>query len=334
MCSTPRGLYLGDSSLLKSPPQAAEEGPATDEIATAEGSSGLGVSFSESMENGRASAATSAAKAAVLDDPDAGDCGNGDGEDWFEADKDTTTDFKYDYKEAICLDLSRAGGVAAVATQSTPGATSPVDDSGASRHEEALHNSSSSGNQAINGIDTDTDIIASTGGEETPKGRRAAANPNPVDMSVRGEYEMRRFTAAVAATADATADATPARSSAVGLSRRKAPMTPAVRYLLEAMCTDLQCCGECFVPHFRASQTLVRFCGFVPFEVDEGLDDETRHFMEGEHAHDASNGNADGGEAYGRGIGLPGIAWASARATLVEVSALTSDDSFDCGGAR
>lgn len=56
-------------------------------------------------------------------------------------------------------------------------------------------------------------------------------------------------------------------SVAVGFSRRKAPIAPALRYLMEVMCTDLVACGECFMPDDRAGQTLVRFCGFVPIEV-------------------------------------------------------------------
>ena len=328
--STPRRLYPGDSSSElrrtddadKSPPQA----------------SGPGVNLSEIVEDGLAATAVraaSAATAAVLYDPDAGDrYGRADGEDWFDVNNENVTDFKYDYKEAICLDLSRAGGVAAVATQSTPGATGPADATGFSGKGGAHHGESG----PTNGNDTHT----ITGVEKTSK----RGNINPMDMSIRGKYEMRRFTAAVAATATATAAAAATASAAdgakpapsvAGLSRRKAPMTPAIRYLMEAMCTDLQCCGECFVPHFRSSQTLVRFCGFVPFEVDEGLDEQTRRFMEGESACDAASGGgnaAAGGEAYGRGIGLPGIAWASSRATLVEISTLTSDDSFDCGGVR
>lgn len=280
------------------------------------------------MEHGRATAtaATSAATAAAGDDADAG---HGD-EDWFDINRDSVTDFKYDYKEAICLDLSRAGGIAAVSTQSTPGATQADVPSASPRKGGAQLGVNP---RAIDGIDADTDTntITNTGSESTSE--RKKVNQNSMDMSIRGIYEMRRFTAAVAATASTTDDANPVPSMA-GLSRRKAPMTPAVRYLMEAMCTDLQCCGECFVPHFRASQSLVRFCGFVPFEVDEGLDEETRRFMGGGDAYDAANGNAGGGEAYGRGIGLPGIAWASSRASLVEISTLMFDDSFDCGGVR
>lgn len=337
MSSNPRRLRLGDSSsrllrpdVAKGPPQAAEEGsPAADATATAEGGVEPGVNLSESMENGRGTAAvaaaavTPAATTSVFDDPDAGECGHGDGEDLFEVNEDNATGFKYDYKEAICLDLSRAGGVA----QSTPGgdvATDPSRKGGA--HPGA--------NQAVvNRTGTGTNVVASTGGEQP------ATNQNPMDMSVSGKNDMRRFTDAVAATtaaADGDGDgASRAAPSAVGLSRRKAPMTPAVRYIMEAMCTDLQCCGECFVPHFRASQTLVRFCGFAPFAVDEGLDEETRRFMEGKSAYDtAKSGGADAGEAYGRGIGLPGIAWASSMASLVEISTLTSDGSFDSGGVR
>ncbi|CAN0178705.1 unnamed protein product [Ectocarpus sp. 4 AP-2014] len=151
-------------------------------------------------------------------------------------------------------------------------------------------------------------------------------------MSVRGQEDIKRFSAAVAATA---ADNTTLAPSDGGLLPcRKAPITPAVRYLMEAICIDLVACGECFVPHFRARHTLVRFCGFIPPEVREGLDKQTRRFMEGEDVCDAVDGNVTGGEAYGRGIGLPGIAWATARAALVELSTLTSDASFDCGGVR
>lgn len=111
----------------------------------------------------------------------------------------------------------------------------------------------------------------------------------------------------------------------IGFSRRKAPIAPAVRYMMEVMCTDLVACGECFVLDNRAGQTLVRFCGFVPIEVDEAVDGETSRFMEGYYG---------GHEAYGRGVGLPGIAWATARPTVVEISTLTSDASFDSGGKR
>lgn len=325
--STPSRLNLEDGNSSQMRGTDEEKGPLqpTEVVATAEGTSGTGVNISERMENGLAAAAAPAAN------PDASDSrDSADGEDWFDVKKDTAVpDFKYDYKEAICLDLSRAGGVAAVATpRSTPGA----DAAGFPKKGGAHHGV----NQTQNGIDANT----SAGDKKTLERATANPNQNPMDMSIRGKYEMRRFTAAVAATATATATATSTdvkpTPSVAGLSRRKAPMTPAVRYLLEAMCTDLQCCGECFVPHFRASQTLVRFCGFVPFEVDEGLDEETRRFMEGENARDAAfSGNAAaGGEAYGRGIGLPGIAWASSRATLVEISTLTSDESFDCGGVR
>lgn len=337
-CSNPHRLHLGDSSsrhretdVEQSLPQTAQDAPpGVDELAAAEGreTPGLGVSLSESMENGRA-AATFAATAADVGDADAGDCGHhGEGEDGFEVNEDVVTDFKYDYKEAICLDLSRAGGVAAVATtdSSTPGAATPVDvAAGASGKGGARHGA----NPKVGGTNTDTNTntAPSTGGVEASE--RTKPSRNEMDMSVSGKNDMRRFSAAVAATATDN-DANHPAPPVIGLSRRKAPMTPAVRYLMEAMCTDLQCCGECFVPHFRAGQTLVRFCGFVPFAVDEGLDEETRRFMEGENAY----GIGGGGEAYGRGIGLPGIAWASSMASLVEISTLTSDESFDCGGVR
>ena len=48
---------------------------------------------------------------------------------------------------------------------------------------------------------------------------------------------------------------------------------------MEVMCTDLVACGECFVPDDKAGQTLIRYCGFVPIEVDEALDWETSHFL-------------------------------------------------------
>lgn len=110
---------------------------------------------------------------------------------------------------------------------------------------------------------------------------------------------------------------------AVGFSRRKAPIAPALRYLMEVMCTDLIACGECFVPDDKAGQTLVRYCGFVPIEVDEALDWETSHFLGDDHE-----------EAYGRGVGLPGIAWAASKPRVVEISTLTTDLSFDTGGKR
>lgn len=110
---------------------------------------------------------------------------------------------------------------------------------------------------------------------------------------------------------------------AVGFSRRKAPIAPALRYLMEVMCTDLIACGECFVPDDKAGQTLVRYCGFVPIEVDEALDWETSHFLGDDHD-----------EAYGRGVGLPGIAWAASKPRVVEISTLTTDLSFDTGGKR
>ncbi|CAN0357582.1 unnamed protein product, partial [Ectocarpus sp. 8 AP-2014] len=220
-------------------------------------------------------------------------------------------DVAYDHKEAICLDLSRAAGVTAVPLR---GAGTPTASSSDCRKE------------------TGRETVTQIGGTSMDTGTVPTTRDNIMDMSVRGQEDIRRFSAAVAATA---ADSTTLAPSDAGLlPRRKAPITPAVRYLMEAMCLDLVACGECFVPHFRARHTLVRFCGFTPPEVREGLDKQTRRFMEGEDVCDAVDGNVTGGEAYGRGIGLPGIVWATARATLVELSTLTSDASFDCGGVR
>lgn len=39
-------------------------------------------------------------------------------------------------------------------------------------------------------------------------------------------------------------------------------------------------------------------------------------------------------EAYGRNVGLPGLAWASAKVRLNEISTLSSDPSFESGGDR
>lgn len=101
-------------------------------------------------------------------------------------------------------------------------------------------------------------------------------------------------------------------------------VAPAVRYLMEVMCTDLVACGECFVPDDDAGQTLVPSGAFVPVGTDEAvMDEETSRYMERSH-----------GEVYGRGVGLPGIAWASARGTLVEISTLANDASFDAAGDR
>lgn len=58
-------------------------------------------------------------------------------------------------------------------------------------------------------------------------------------------------------------------------------------------------------------------------EVDEALDWETSHFLGDDHD-----------EAYGRGVGLPGIAWAASKPRVVEISTLTTDLSFDGGGKR
>lgn len=221
-------------------------------------------------------------------------------------------DVTYDHKEAICLDLSRAAGAAAVPLRGVGTSTSSNGD----RRKET-------------GRKMATTSMATTSNDNV--GRVPTTRDSIMDMSMRGQEDIKRFSAAVAAT---TADNTTRAPSDAGLPCKKAPITPAVRYLMEAMCVDLVACGECFVPHFRARHTLVRFCGFVPFEVREGLDKETRRFMEGEDVCDDVDGNVTGGEAYGRGIGLPGIAWATSRATLVELSTLTSDASFDCGGVR
>eukprot|EP00904_Undaria_pinnatifida_P002892 jgi/Undpi1/12603/HiC_scaffold_6.g02272.m1 len=58
-------------------------------------------------------------------------------------------------------------------------------------------------------------------------------------------------------------------------------------------------------------------------KVDEALDWETSQFVGDDH-----------GEAYGRGVGLPGIAWAAAKARVVNISTLTGDPSFNAGGRR
>ncbi|CBN77429.1 HPP family protein [Ectocarpus siliculosus] len=227
-------------------------------------------------------------------------------------------DVAYDHKEAICLDLSRAAGVAAVPLR---GAGTPTASSSDWRNETVRETVTQAGGTRMDTSSNNNDV-----------GAVPTTRDNIMDMSVRGQEDIKRFSAAVAATA---ADSTTLAPSSAGLlPRRKAPITPAVRYLMEAMCVDLVACGECFVPHFRARHTLVRFCGFIPPEVREGLDKQTRRFMGGEDVCDAVDGNVTGGEAYGRGIGLPGIAWATARATLVELSTLTSDASFDCGGVR
>lgn len=227
-------------------------------------------------------------------------------------------DVAYDHKEAICLDLSRAAGVAAVPLR---GAGTPTASHSDLRKERGRETVTQTGGNRMDTTSNNDNV-----------GTVPTTRDNIMDMSVRGQEDITRFSAAVAATA---ADNTTLAPSDAGLlPRRKAPITPAVRYLMEAMCIDLVACGECFVPHFRARHTLVRFCGFIPPEVREGLDKETRRFMEGEDVCGAVGGNVTGGEAYGRGIGLPGIAWATARATLVEVSTLTSDASFDCGGVR
>ncbi|CAM9651116.1 unnamed protein product [Ectocarpus sp. 13 AM-2016] len=227
-------------------------------------------------------------------------------------------DVAYDHKEAICLDLSRAAGVTAVPLR---GAGTPTASSSDCRKETGRETVTQIGG---NSMDTTSNNINA--------GTVPTTRDNIMDMSVRGQEDIKRFSAAVAATAADNTTLTP--SDAGLLPCRKTPITPAVRYLMEAMCVDLVACGECFVPHFRARHTLVRFCGFIPPEVREGLAKQTRRFMEGEDVCDAIDGNVTGGEAYGRGIGLPGIAWATARAALVELSTLTSDAAFDCGGAR
>ncbi|CAN0358147.1 unnamed protein product [Ectocarpus sp. 12 AP-2014] len=229
-------------------------------------------------------------------------------------------DVAYDHKEAICLDLSRAAGVTAVPLR---GAGTPTASSSDCRKE--------TGRETVTQIGSTT---MDTTSNNNNVGTALTTRDNIMDMSVREQEDIKRFSAAVLVAATAADNTTLAPLDAGLLPCRKAPITPAVRYLMEAMCIDLVACGECFVPHFRARHTLVRFCGFIPPEVREGLDKQTRRFMEGEDVCDAIHGNMTGGEAYGRGIGLPGIAWATARAALVELSTLTSDAAFDCGGVR
>eukprot|EP00903_Cladosiphon_okamuranus_P015025 g13902.t1 len=217
----------------------------------------------------------------------------------------------FDNREAICLDQSRSGrfinaprGRAPEVAQRQGAAAEP--------HVPSLTE------ETTTEIDTPTSSVVGNGEREACEDERF-------------------FEAVVAATASTNmtaASPTPndRYPSLVGRSRfasRKAPMTPAVRYIMQAMCTDLVACGECFVPDFMAGQTLVRFCGFVPFRLtNDSSDAERRRFLGGAPLGDGE------GEAYGRGVGLPGLAWQASKPSVVEISALTSDASFDCGGTR
>ena len=104
------------------------------------------------------------------------------------------------------------------------------------------------------------------GGERTGRGTSALDG-----AAKRGNGSVRRATAArprISPFVGGTdVSAAGGSSIAAGFSRRKAPIAPALRYLMEVMCTDLIACGECFVPDDSTGQTLVRFCGFVPIEV-------------------------------------------------------------------
>lgn len=111
--------------------------------------------------------------------------------------------------------------------------------------------------------------------------------------------------------------------SGVPFSRRKIPISNPVSYLMEAMSTDLKACGESFVPDKMAGQTLVLLGRSVPIRIDEALDHEMMAFME-----------APSKEAYTRGVGLPGLAWARARPEMVKLSELDRDGFFTSGGPR
>lgn len=93
---------------------------------------------------------------------------------------------------------------------------------------------------------------------------------------------------------------------------------------MEVLCNDLVACGECYVPDDKDGQTLIRYCGFVPIEVDEAVDYELSRFMQGDPVD----------LAYRRGVGLPGKAWASSRVKMVELLSLKNDPYFDAGGKR
>lgn len=114
-----------------------------------------------------------------------------------------------------------------------------------------------------------------------------------------------------------------AKPNTVQFSRRKAPIAPAVSYLMEVMCTDLVACGECFVPDAGEGHTLVSFERSVPIRIDEALDLETTAYME---AHDSAT--------YRLGVGLPGFAWSSGKVVVKELLMLVRDQTLDAGGER
>lgn len=182
-----------------------------------------------------------------------------------------------------------------------------------------------SGNKGVGGGGSGIGSSSSTNnGRPSPPSRKSSG----LDVSAKGTNQEERKSDSPDSPSDGGGDPESGppvvRPSVVGkFSRRKAPIAPACRYLMEVMCTDLVACGECYVPDNRNGQTLVRFCSFVPIGVDEALDGETSRFME-----------ESGGEAYGRGVGLPGLAWSIQRTSVVTISSLTSDLSFDSGGKR
>lgn len=169
----------------------------------------------------------------------------------------------------------------------------------------------------VRGVSTESPLPASS--SERRRGRRPAAfkhdDEGAGERRKNGPKEIRNAPQQCKENADVAAP--------ILLSRRKAPIAPAVQYIMEVMCTDLVACGECFVPDTGTGQTLVRLGGFVPTAAHDALDGETSRFMEGPDD-----------EAYGRGVGLPGMAWATSKTKVVEISTLTTDSSFDSGGDR
>lgn len=106
-------------------------------------------------------------------------------------------------------------------------------------------------------------------------------------------------------------------------SRRKSPMISAIINLLEVMCTDLGVCGECFVLDRGHGQTLETLHRTVPMQANESFNVETATFM-----------GAPCNETYPRGIGLPGLAWAEGKPSVVEILQLARNGSFNPGGNR